>query len=80
MNLDVFDIVVELDVMCVNGIIFGLFYGIFILIKDNIVIVDKMNNIVGFFVLVGVKVFYDSIMVVKLCVVGVIIFGKVNFS
>lgn len=77
-NFDVLFIVVDLDVVWVVGDKKGFFYGILILLKDSIGIFDKMENIVGLYVFVGVKVLEDSIVVVKFWKVGVVILGKVN--
>lgn len=69
-----------LDVECKSGWVCGLLYGVLVLIKDNVEIVDVMLIIVGSFVLKDNLMCCDVLVVVWLWVVGVVILGKINFS
>lgn len=79
MNFDVLWIVDELDVECKSGKVWSKIYGILFFVKDNMVIRDKMEIMVGCWVLVGIVVLSDVIVVEWFWVSGGVLFGKVNF-
>lgn len=67
--------VVEQVVM--DGVELGLLYGLFIGIKD-LEEIEGLLIIYGLFIYCGNVFVYDNVLVVCLCVVGVIVVGKIN--